>query len=316
MGKVNKVIVIGTGFVGSSYAYALAIQAIADEIVLIDVNDKKAEGEVMDLNHGLIFYDSPVKIWKGDFSDCKDADIVCLTAGISQEMEEDRLTGIEKNTEIAKNIVHHVLESGFDGIFLIASNPVDIVTYAVWKHSNFPTHKVIGSGTILDTARFQYKLGEYFKVDPRSIIGYVVGEHGDSQVAAISSVSVGGRPVSKMIEENEEYDFEDLEKIARHVRDVADIVVDYKNATYYGIGASLARLTKAILKDENTILPVSAYLNGHYGHEDIYIGVPAIINRQGMREIIEIELNNDEKVKFNESVQLMKHYKDKVFKKE
>lgn len=313
MTKVNRVVLVGTGFVGSSYAFSLANQAITEELVLIDVNEEKAKGEAMDINHGQIFYPSPTKIWQGDYSDCKDADIVCITAGISQDQEETRLSGIEKNAAIAKTIVESVMDAGFDGIFLISSNPVDIITYAVWKYSGLPTHRVIGSGTLLDTARYQHELSEYFNVDPRSISGYVIGEHGDSQVGVTSSIRIGGQPISSILKSHDEYKREDLEKIATDVRDVADVIIDYKHSTYYGIGAALARLTQAILRNENVVLPISAYLEGHYGFEDVYVGVPAIINRNGINEIVEIDLEKDEREKFNESVKVIRHYQDQLF---
>ncbi|SES38496.1 L-lactate dehydrogenase [Psychrobacillus sp. OK032] len=311
--KVNRVAVIGTGFVGSSYAYALVNQAITEELVLIDMNSDKAEGEAMDLNHGKLYSPSPTKVWQGDYSDCKDADIVCITAGVSQSEEETRLTVVEKNTRIVKNIVEKIMDSGFDGIFIIATNPVDIITYATWKFSGLPKERVIGSGTLLDTARYLFMLGEYFNVDSRSINGYIIGEHGDSQLAAFSTTTIGGKSVLDIVDTNSKYTLEDLEKIAVSVRDAANHIAERKGSTYYGIGIGLAKLTKAIFKNENVILPVSAYLDGEYGFNDIYIGVPAIINRQGLREIVEIDLNTDEKEKLSSSIHVLKGAMEQVF---
>lgn len=311
--KVNRVAVIGAGFVGSSYAYALVNQAITEELVLIDMNSEKAEGEAMDLNHGKLYSPSPTKVWQGEYSDCKDADIVCITAGVSQSEEETRLTVVEKNTKIVKTIVEKVMDSGFDGIFIVATNPVDIITYATWKFSGSPKEKVIGSGTLLDTARYLFMLGEYFNVDSRSINGYIIGEHGDSQLAALSTTTIGGKSILDIVDTNSKYTLEDIENIVVNVRDAAIHIADRKGSTYYGIGIGLAKLTKAILKNENVILPVSAYLDGEYGYNDIYVGVPAIINRQGLREIVEIDLNEVEKEKLASSIHILRNVVDQVF---
>ncbi|GGJ88464.1 L-lactate dehydrogenase 2 [Lentibacillus kapialis] len=303
---VNRVVVVGAGFVGSSYAYALVNQGITEELVLIDVNQEKAEGEVMDLNHGRYFYESPAKVWSGDYHDCKEADIVCITAGVSQSDEETRLSAVEKNTSIVKSIVDSVMASGFNGIFLISTNPVDIITQATWTFSGLPKERVIGSGTILDTARYLHMLGEYFSVDPKSINGYIIGEHGDSQVAALSNAAIGGKNVMDILNASDRYMLKDLEKMAANVRDIADVVIEKKGSTYYGIGAGLAKITKAILKNENTVLPVSALLDGEYGFQDIFAGVPAIINRQGVQEIIEVDLNKEEKDKLASSIEVLR----------
>ncbi|WP_066298795.1 L-lactate dehydrogenase [Bacillus sp. FJAT-29937] len=309
---VNRVAIIGTGFVGSSYAYALVNQAIAEEVVLIDMNREKAEGEAMDLNHGKLYSSSPTKVWAGDYSDCKDADIVCITAGVSQSEEVTRFTVVEKNTKIVKTIVEQVMNSGFNGIFLIASNPVDIITYATWKFSGLPKERVIGSGTMLDTARYLFMLGEYFNIDSRNINGYIIGEHGDSQLPALSTATIGGRSIIDIVNADSKYSIEDLKQIAVDVRDAAIHVGDRKGATYYGIGMCLARLTKAIFKNENVILPVSAYLDGEYGFNDVYVGVPAVINRQGLKNIVELNLNEDEKEKLNASVSILKNTMEPV----
>ncbi|TQR18726.1 L-lactate dehydrogenase [Psychrobacillus soli] len=311
--KVNRVAVIGTGFVGSSYAYALVNQAITEELVLIDMNREKAEGEAMDLNHGKLFSPSSTKVWQGEYRDCKDADIVCITAGVSQSEEETRLTVVEKNTKIVKTIVEKVMESGFDGIFIIATNPVDIITYATWKFSGLPKERIIGSGTLLDTARYLFMLGEYFNVDVRNINGYVIGEHGDSQLAALSTTTIGGKLLLDIVNSDSNYNRKDIENIVVNVRDAAIHIAERKGSTYYGIGIGLAKLTKAILKNENIILPVSAYLDGEYGHHDIYVGVPSIINRQGLREIMEIDLNTDEKEKLAASINILKAVMEQVF---
>ena len=305
--KVNRVALVGTGFVGSSYAFALLNQGITEELVLIDVNEDKAKGEELDLNDAVNTAPSPTKIWQGNYSDCKDADIVCITAGIARQSEtETRLEALARNTKIFHSIIDPVMASGFDGIFLIASNPVDIMTYVTWKLSGLPKERVIGTGTLLDTARYRFKVGEYFNVDTRNVDGYIIGEHGDSSVAAWNTTTIGGRRVEDIINSDSKYDINDLQKIYENVRDAATYIIDGKGSTYYGIGMALAKLTKAVLRDENTILPVSAYLVGQYGAHDVYAGVPAIINRQGVREIIELDLTDDEKEKFAASIEILK----------
>jgi L-lactate dehydrogenase len=303
---VNRVAVVGTGFVGSSYAFALLNQGVTEELVLIDINKDKSEGDAMDLNHGLPFAPSPTKIWFGDYRDCKDADIVVLTAGANQKPGETRLDLVDKNVKIFQFIVSKVMESGFDGIFLVATNPVDILTYATWKFSGLPKERVIGSGTILDTARFRYLLGEYFKVDARNVHAYIIGEHGDTELPVWSHADIGGRPILEIVNEKEEYRREDLERLFMNVRDAAYHIIQRKGATYYGIAMGLVRLTKAILQNENSLLTVSAYLDGQYNQSNIYIGVPAIVNRNGIREILELKLNKEEQEKFAHSASVLK----------
>jgi L-lactate dehydrogenase len=311
--SVNRVVVVGTGFVGSSYAFALLNQGVTEELVLIDVNKEKSEGDAMDLNHGLPFAPAPTKIWFGDYRDCKDADIVVLTAGANQKPGETRLDLVDKNVKIFKSIVNEVMASGFNGIFLVATNPVDILTYATWKFSGLPKERVIGSGTILDTARFRYVLGEYFQVDTRNVHAYIIGEHGDTELPVWSHADIGGRPILEIVHENEEYSRNDLERLFINVRDAAYHIIQRKGATYYGIAMGLVRLTKAILQNENSILTVSAYLDGQYGQNDIYIGVPAIINRSGIREVLELKLNEEEKEKFAHSAKVLKEVMNRTF---
>lgn len=304
--KVNRVVLVGTGFVGSSYAFALLNQGITEELVLVDVNKDKAEGEAIDLNHGLPFAPSKTKVWNGTYADCKHADIVVLTAGANQKPGETRLDLVAKNTAIMKSIVGEIMESGFDGIFLVAANPVDILTYAAWKFSGLPKERVIGSGTILDTARFRYELGEYFDIDTRNVHAYIIGEHGDTELPVYSHVNLGAKPLAKALETKADYKKEDLDEMFVNVRDAAYRIIERKQATYYGIAMGLARITKAILQDENSILTVSTLLEGQYGHDDIYIGVPCVVNRSGVREIVELELNAEEQEKFNHSVKVLK----------
>lgn len=310
---ISRVALIGTGFVGSSYAFALLNQGVAEELVLIDLNKEKSEGDAMDLNHGIAFAPAPTKIWYGDYRDCRDADIVVICAGANQKPGETRLDLVEKNAKIFKGIVDQVMENGFDGIFLVATNPVDILTYATWKFSGLPKERVIGSGTILDTARFRFLLGDYFQIDARNVHAYIIGEHGDTELPVWSKADIGGKPILELMKEKEEYKEEDLEKLFVNVRDAAYQIIERKGATYYGIAMGLVRLTKAILRNENSILTVSAYLDGEYDSKDIYIGVPAIVNRNGIRQVVELELNEKEKAQFHKSVEVLTSIKEKVF---
>ncbi|MBW8350821.1 L-lactate dehydrogenase [Bacillus sp. IITD106] len=307
MKKGNCVAIIGTGFVGSSYAFALMNQGIADELIMIDLNKEKALGDVMDLNHGKVFAPDLTHIRYGTYEDCIHADLVVICAGANQKQGETRLDLVEKNLKIFKSIVESVMASGFDGIFLVATNPVDVLTYATWKYSGLPKERVIGSGTILDTARFRYMLGDYFNVAPNNVHAYIIGEHGDSELPVYSLADVGGVPVLKMIDRDPRYKKGDLDDIFVQVRDSAYEIIMSKGATYYGIAMGLVRLTKAILRNENTILTVSTLLEGEYKENDVYIGVPAIVNRNGIREIVELELNEEEQSLFHKSAETIKN---------
>jgi L-lactate dehydrogenase len=311
--RVNRVVLIGTGAVGSSYAFALLNQGITEELVLIDLNKEKSEGDAMDLNHGMAFAPSSTKIWFGDYSDCKHADLIVICAGAAQKPGETRLDLVEKNAKIFKGIVGQIMASGFDGIFLVATNPVDILTYAVWKYSGLPKERVIGSGTILDTARFRFLLGEYFNIDTRNVHAYIIGEHGDTELPVWSHSDIATRPISEWMAHDEKYKQEELDKIFINVRDAAYHIIEKKGATFYGIAMGLVRLTKAILQNENSVLTVSAYLNGEYGQSDVYVGVPAVVNRNGIRGVVELDLTKDEKEKFDHSVSVLKKVVTSVF---
>src|SRR5690554_2052900 len=266
--KTTRVVIIGTGFVGSSYAFSLINENMTNELVLIDVNKEKALGDAMDLNHGIPFGAS-MKIWAGDYSDCQSADIVVITAGANQKPGETRLDLIEKNINIFKSIVGEVMDSGFEGIFIIATNPVDILAYATWKISGFPMERVIGSGTILDTARFRFLLSQYFDVDARNIHGYIIGEHGDTEVPVWSQTRIGSELIDKYIERYKpDAKAEDLDEIFENVRDAAYHIIEKKGATHYAIAMGLKRLTRAILNNESSILTVSTLMRGEYGLED------------------------------------------------
>lgn len=304
--KKTRIVLIGTGAVGSSYAFALLNNNLADELVLIDVNEKKAEGDAIDLNHGLPF-SAPMKIWKGDYADCRDADLVVITAGSNQAPGETRLDLLQKNIGIFKTIVSNVMENGFNGIFVIATNPVDVLTYATWKFSGLPHDRVIGSGTILDTARFRFLLGQHFNVDARNVHAYIIGEHGDTELAVWSKADIGGRPVLDLFKKEGGDYAAKMDQIFTDVRDAAYQIINLKGATYYGIAMGLVRLTRAILRNENSILTVSTLANGSYGLDDVCIGLPAVVNRQGIREIIELDLDEKEKALLAKSADVLKN---------
>lgn len=295
----NKVALIGTGMVGSTYAYALLNQGICDELVLIDVNEAKARGDVMDLNHALVNAPSSTTIRYGTSADCSDAAIAVLCAGPAMKPGETRLDLIAKNLKITEVIVKSIMGSGFNGIFLIATNPVDILSYATWKFSGLPKQRVIGSGTVLDSARFRYLLGEEFNVDPKSVHAYIIGEHGDSQLPVWSSANIFGKRIDQKLTEQRK------NEIFGQARDAAYAIKQAKGATYYGIAMALARITKAILANEKTVLAVSSLLEGEYGVEDVYIGVPTVIDRYGSREIVSIELSDAEQKGFAASADIL-----------
>lgn len=303
----RKVVLIGTGMVGMSFAYSLVNQGgICNELVLIDVNKKRAIGEAMDLNHGLAFAKSNMKIYCGEYSDCKDADIVVIAAGVAQKEGETRLDLLKRNTEVFRSIITPVVKSGFDGIFVVATNPVDIMTRVTYELSRFGASKVIGTGTSLDTARLRYLLGDYFTVDPKNIHAYVIGEHGDSEFVPLSQVMLATKRVQTILDDEKNgYTYEGMARIEEEVRTAAYKIIEAKSATYYGIGIALTRIVKAILGDENSVLTVSAKLSGEYGTKGVFIGVPSIIGRNGVKEIVELELTDDEKQKFISSAKVL-----------
>lgn len=309
----RKIVLIGTGMVGMSFAYALLNQSACDELVLIDINKERAMGEAMDLNHGLAFATSSMKIYSGDYPECSDADIVVICAGVAQKEGETRLDLLQRNANVFSSIVKPVVASGFDGIFLIATNPVDIMTRITCQLSGFPSNRVIGSGTTLDTARLRYLVGEYLSVDPRNIHAYVIGEHGDSEFVPWSQALVSTKPVLAVCEESGgKFCKAELEKISEQVRTSAYTIIKAKSATYYGIGMALVRIVKAILGDESSVLTISARLKGEYGKSGVYAGVPCIVNREGAREILTLSLNDDELKQFRESCDILEGYYSKL----
>ncbi len=310
----RKVVLVGTGFVGMSMAYSIINQGIGvNELVLIDALKDKAEGEAMDLSDGLPCSPSHMTVKAGEYSECKDADIVVITAGLNQKPGQTRLELSEANAKIMKDITNQVVESGFNGIFLVASNPVDIMTKVVQEVSKFPTNKVIGSGTALDTSRLRYQIGKYLDVSSKNIHAYVMGEHGDSSFVPWEHAYVGCKRMIDIMKDSGR-DFSDLDKIYVEVRDSAYEIINRKKATYYGIGLGLARIVKNILNDTNEILTVSAHLNGEYGHKDIYIGMPAIINSNGARELLELDLSLENQKRLDESCRILSENMEKIRK--
>jgi L-lactate dehydrogenase len=309
----SKVVIVGTGFVGMSYAYALVNQGTIEELVLIEVNKDKAEGEAMDLNHGLAFAPRKMTIKAGDYSECKDAGLVVITAGVSQKPGETRIDLLNRNAKIIQSVTKSIMASGFDGIILLASNPVDILTYVAWKESGLPSGKVLGSGTSLDTARLRYEISKYIHIDARNIHAYILGEHGDSEFVCWSKAYVGTKPMLDVIESMKEIEFEDLDHIYIKVRDAAQEIIKKKNSTYYGIGMALVRITNAIFDNENSILPVSVYNDGVYNiDKDLYIGLPAVLNRDGVHHVVNLKLSEDEQAKLTKSAKILKSSLDQM----
>lgn len=293
----NKVVIVGCGNVGTSYAYALLNQkSYVNSLVLIDIDKKRVEGEVMDLNHCLAYSPSKMSIWQGDYSDCADAKIVVISAGANQNVGETRMDLIHKNSKIFSDIVNNVMASGFNGIFLVATNPLDIMTYLTYKYSKLPYGKILGTGTTLDTARLRYLMSEKIGISPSSIESFVIGEHGDSEFVPWSNVTIALKNIDYYLTSEEK------EKLEVDVRNSAYEIINRKGATYYGIGMCLVRITDAILGDENAILSVSAYDKDN----DIYISTPAIINKNGVKEKIYIPLNDDEVKKLEHSIKCIK----------
>ena len=297
--------------VGMSYAYALLNQNACDELVLIDIDRQRAEGEAMDLNHGLAFSGSHMKIYAGDYPDCANADIVVICAGVAQKPGESRLDLLQRNTQVFRSIVDPVTESGFNGIFLVATNPVDIMTRVTCALSGFNPRRVLGTGTALDTARLRYLLGKYFSVDPRNVHAYVMGEHGDSEFVPWSQAMLATKPILSICEESGgRFCAEDMEKISEKVRGAAQKIIIAKKATYYGIGMALVRITRAIFGNESSVLTVSAMMRGEYGQSDVFVGAPCIVGRNGIQRTLTLSLSEEELEKFRLSCDTLREYYD------
>ncbi len=302
----RKIVLVGTGMVGMSFAYSALNRSLCDELVLVDIDKKRAMGEAMDLNHGVAFASSSMKIYAGEYADCSDADIVVICAGVNQKPGESRLDLLKRNAAVFQSIIEPVVRSGFGGVFLVATNPVDIMTRVTYELSGFNPNRVFGSGTTLDTARLRYLLGEYFSVDPRNMHAYVIGEHGDSEFVPWSQAMIATKSVIDVCEQSEgRYHLEEMQRLSTEVRDAAQKIIAAKSATYYGIGMALVRICRAVLGDENSVLTVSARLRGEYGQRDVYAGVPCIVNGNGVDRVLELRLTEEEQEKFRASCRVL-----------
>ena len=292
--NIRKVAIIGCGFVGSSIAFSLMQRGLFSEMVLIDSNQERAEGEAMDLGDGLP-YTASMDIYAGRYDDIADCALVIITAGANQKPGETRLDLIDKNVAILKTIIPEIKKRNFEGILMIVSNPVDVLTYAAYKISGFPAHRVIGSGTVLDTARLKQLLGEYLRVDARSVHAFIVGEHGDSELAVWSSANVSGIDLDHFCEIRGESNHENsMENLYEIVRDSAYEIIKRKGATYYGIAMAVARISESIVKDEHSVLPISVVLEGEYGLKGLSLSIPSIVGKNGLETILEIPLSKKE----------------------
>lgn len=313
-GRINlrKVAVIGCGFVGSATAFSLMQSGLFSEMVLLDVNKEKAEGEALDIAHGVPLA-RPMKIYGGDYDDIADAAIIIITAGANQKPGETRLDLVKKNVSIYKTIIPEIVKRSCRGILLIVSNPVDILTYVALKLSGFPKNRVIGSGTVLDTSRLKHLLGEHLSVDSRSVHAFIVGEHGDSEIAAFSSANVSGIPVHEFCELRGFYQHERaMAELAQRVKDSAYEIIQKKQATYYGIAMAVKRICEAILRDEKSILSVSSLMEGAYGIHDIVLSMPAIIGKDGIEMQVPIALSDRELEALQASAGVLKEVLDGV----
>jgi L-lactate dehydrogenase len=301
-----RIAIVGAGNVGATAAYALAFNGAASEIVLIDANQARAEGEAMDLNHAMPFM-RPARIWAGDYADCAAADIVILTAGAGQRPGETRLDLLKRNVAVFRDILPRICEQTREAILLVATNPVDVLTYAAWKMSGLPATRVIGSGTILDTARFRYLLSQHFGVDPRSVHAFIIGEHGDSEVAAWSLANIAGMNLDDFCRLNGcTMPDETKATIFQNTRMAAYEIIRRKGATYYAIAAGLVRIVEAIVRNENSVLTVSGLLQGKYGLEDVYLSLPAVVNRTGIDRVLDLPLDLGEEQSLRNSAHIIR----------
>jgi L-lactate dehydrogenase len=301
-----RIALVGTGNVGSTFAYALLLAGWASEIVLIDLNRARAEGEAMDLNHAMPFA-HPTRIWAGDYADCSGAAVTVIAAGANSKPGETRLDLADRNAKIFGDIVPRIAQHNPDGILLIATNPVDVLTYAAWKQSGLPAQRVIGSGTVLDTARFRYLLSQHFGVDARSVHAWIIGEHGDSEVPVWSSANVAGMRLEDFSQQSGiAFDSAAMQRIFTETRDAAYRIIERKGATYYAVAAGLMRIVQAVLRDQNTVLPVSNLVEGFCDIRDVCLSLPAIVNRNGVQRMLQIELDESETKALQHSADVLK----------
>lgn len=309
----SKVVVVGTGAVGAAVAFDIVMNHVCDDLVLIDINKEKSWAEATDLQHSLGYSGNKMKVKAGEYSDCNDADLVVIAAALPYITGQTRLDMIEKAAGIMKSIVPAIMESGFSGIFVVITNPVDVMSYYVQKLSGLPANKVIGTGTALDSARLKYHLADVMNVDPQSVHALCMGEHGDSQIIPWSQVTVGGKKFLDIIRDNkarlEEYD---INSVSEDIKMIAYRIVNAKGATTFGIAATTVQIIKAVLRDENKVIPVSAMLNGEYGEAGVYSGVPAVLNSEGVKELVEYHLPENERAELKKSIDIIKEYNEKL----
>jgi len=301
--KKRKIMLVGTGFVGMSFAYSMLSEKGIDELVLVDVNEDKARGEQMDLSDGLVYADTKMKITAGTYADATDTNIVVLTAGAAQK--PTRLDLVKINANITKGVCQALKENNFNGILVVANNPVDIMTYVAWKESGLPKNHVIGSGTVLDTARLRHALSEKLGFADSNIHAYIMGEHGDSSFVPWIHSYIGCKNLLEYLDENN-ISLSELQEIYIDVRDKAYKIIELKRATYYGIGLALKRIVSCILNNERAILPVSAYQNGEYGKEGYFIGTPSVVGSNGVEQVIRLHLNENDQQRFDHSFDTLK----------
>lgn len=309
----NRILLVGAGDVGAAYAYALVNQGITNDLAIIDVNQSKARGEVEDLNHGVVWAPSPTTVRFGSYAaDAANAALLVVTAGAAQKPGETRLQLVDKNLRITGSIIQEAMAHGFDGIILVATNPVDVLSYNAWKVSGLPSGRVLGSGTALDSARFRYLLGRLYDVAPMSVHANVVGEHGDSELPALYSATIAGVPMTEELSRHPERRLE-IEEAFHETVTSAQRIIAAKGSTSFGIGMALARITRAILEDQRIALPVSTLLTGQYGQRDVYMGTPAVLCREGVERVVQIPLSPDEQERFAASARALHAVQDPYF---
>ena len=309
----SKVVVVGTGAVGAAIAFDIVMNHVCDDLILIDINKEKSWAEATDLQHSLGYSGSKMKVKDGEYTDCADADLVVIAAALPYITGQTRLDMLEKAAGIMKSIVPPIMESGFSGIMVVITNPVDVMSYYVHKLSGLPANKVIGTGTALDSARLKYHLADVMNVDPQSVNALCMGEHGDSQIIPWSQITVGGKKFLDIINDNKARLKEfNINSVGEDIKKIAYRIVNAKGATTFGIAATTVQIIKAVLRDENKVIPVSAMLNGEYGEKGIYVGVPAVLNSQGVKELVEYHLADNEIMELKKSIDIIKEYNEKL----
>ena len=311
----RKVAIVGCGLVGSTTAFSLVTQGVCDEVMLIDINKERAHGEMLDMRDSIEYLNRNVKVKTGTYAECGDMDIIVITAGAPPKQGQTRLDTLEMSAKIAKSIVEPIMKSGFDGIFIAISNPVDIIAHYIYKLSGLPKNQVIGTGTAIDSARLQNMSAQTVNVDPRSVHAYSMGEHGDSQMVPWSTVTIAGKPFYDVIADNKELVGDvDLDELVYRTTQEGWEIFNRKGTTYYGIATACVGVIKAILNDENRIIPVSTLLEGEYGERDVYAGVPTVLNRSGAYDVLEIHMTLGELARFKESTRVIREYTDRIMK--